>query len=436
MADWRDMVETTTHRGEPEPTVESVTALTRRVKRLLEGQVGEVWVRGEVSNLRRQASGHSYFVLKDGGAQISCVLFRGDAARQTVVLADGQQLVLGGRVSLYELRGQYQLVVQSVKEDGVGRLQREFERLKRSLADEGLFAAERKQSIPALPLRVAIVTSPTGAAVQDFVRILLRRKWRGRLTVVPARVQGAEATAEVVAGIEWANAAGCFDVLVIARGGGSLEDLWTFNEESVVRAVAGSRLPVISAVGHEIDFTLSDFTADVRAETPSAAAELLSSGYQEMRDRLERAAKTLSTEGEQALRDRRRDWTNLRDRLRLLMPQSQIEQGWQRRDELAGRLRAGLMSSLRHSRQRLISNQAAWRSCDPQRKVERESQQLLSLWKRLQSVSPQATLRRGFAMVRDDAGKPVMKKAEMASGSRYEIEFSDGRQKVDLNSSE
>jgi len=327
-------------------------------------------------------------------------------------------------------------VVQSVKEDGVGRLQREFERLKRSLADEGLFAAERKQSIPALPLRVAIVTSPTGAAVQDFVRILLRRKWRGRLTVVPARVQGAEATAEVVAGIEWANAAGCFDVLVIARGGGSLEDLWTFNEESVVRAVAGSRLPVISAVGHEIDFTLSDFTADVRAETPSAAAELLSSGYQEMRDRLERAAKTLSTEGEQALRDRRRDWTNLRDRLRLLMPQSQIEQGWQRRDELAGRLRAGLMSSLRHSRQRLISNQAAWRSCDPQRKVERESQQLLSLWKRLQSVSPQATLRRGFAMVRDDAGKPVMKKAEMASGSRYEIEFSDGRQKVDLNSSE
>lgn len=431
MANWRDMVETTDDaQQQPDRAVESVTTLTRRVKHLLEGQVGEVWVRGEVSNLRRQASGHSYFVLKDGGAQISAVLFRGDAARQSVDLADGQQVVLGGRVSVYEVRGQYQLVVQTVKEDGVGRLQRAFEQLKRRLAAEGLFDADRKKSLPALPLRVAIVTSPTGAAVQDFARIMVRRKWRGRLTVVPARVQGAGAAADVVAGLEWANAAGNFDIVVVARGGGSLEDLWTFNEEVVVRAIAESRLPVVSAVGHEIDFTLSDFAADCRAETPSGAAELLSSGYRDMQERLDRAAETLLSGISLTLRDRRREWTGLRDRLRLLTPRSQVEQGWQRRDELANRLRSGLSNSLRYARQRLLSSRAAWRSCDPQRQVERESQQLLSLWKRLQSVSPQATLRRGFSFVRDESGKPVVSRTEVRPGSRYEIEFADGRRAV------
>jgi exodeoxyribonuclease VII large subunit len=430
MASWRDMVESTAPESPTDPAVESVSALTRRVKYLLEAEVGSVWVRGEVSNLRRQASGHSYFGLKDGRAQISCVLFRGEAARQTVELADGQQLVIGGRLSVYEARGQYQLVVQSIKDDGVGRLQREFELLKRRLADEGLFDAERKKSLPALPLRIAIVTSPTGAAVQDFVRILVRREWRGRLTVVPARVQGAEAGAEVIAGIEWANAARAFDVVVVARGGGSLEDLWTFNEEPVVRAIAASELPVISAIGHEIDFALSDFVADVRAETPSGAAELLSSSYRNLSERLERAARNLRQEVDAALEVGRRDLRGLRDRLRLLTPQSQVEQGWQRRDELAGRLRAGLNSSLRQARQRLAISQSAWRRCDPQLTVERESQRLLSLWKRLQSVSPQATLRRGFTLVRDGSDRPVVTRAGLEPDGRYEIEFADGRREI------
>lgn len=412
------------------PSVESVTALTRRVKSLLEGQIGETWVRGEVSNLRRQASGHSYFVLKDGGAQISCVLFRGVASRQTVTLSDGQQVVLGGRLGVYEVRGQYQLVVQSVKEDGVGRLQREFERLKQQLAGEGLFDPARKQPLPALPLRIAMVTSPTGAAVQDFIRILLRRGWQGTATVVPVRVQGEAAAAEIAAAIAWSNAANRYDLIVIARGGGSLEDLWAFNEEVVVRAVAASPLPVISAVGHEIDFCLSDFAADVRAETPSGAAELISSSYQSMGERLTRAAEALRDEVEKFVREQRREWGSSRDRLRLLTPRSQIEQGWQRRDELAERLRVGLRTSLRNARQQLAATRLAWSRCDPQRRIERESQTLLSRWRRLQSVSPESTLRRGFTIVRNEAGQPVMKHADMDLASPHEIEFFDGRQRV------
>lgn len=430
MAGWRDMVEPGDSGRSREPEVESVTALTRRVKQLLEGQIGETWVRGEVSNLRRQASGHCYFVLKDGGAQISCVLFRGVAARQTVTLADGQQVVLGGRLGVYEVRGQYQLIVQSIKEDGVGRLQREFERLKQQLAGEGLFEAKRKQPLPALPARLAIVTSPTGAAVQDFLRILLRRGWRGTVTVVPARVQGEAAAAEIAAAIEWSNAANRYDLVVIARGGGSLEDLWAFNEEAVVRAVAASGLPIISAVGHEIDFCLSDFAADIRAETPSGAAELISSSHQHMRERLQQAGASLHEELERVMHDQRRLCGSLRDRLRLLTPRSQIEQGWQRRDELADRLRIGLRASLRHAQQHFSAVQAAWQRSDPQRRVERESHALLSHWRRLQSVSPQATLRRGFTIVRDPSGQPVMKRADMDLAARHEIEFTDGRQGV------
>lgn len=430
MAGWRDMVEPGDSGRSREPEVESVTALTRRVKQLLEGQIGETWVRGEVSNLRRQASGHCYFVLKDGGAQISCVLFRGVAARQTVTLADGQQVVLGGRLGVYEVRGQYQLIVQSIKEDGVGRLQREFERLKQQLAGEGLFEAKRKQPLPALPARLAIVTSPTGAAVQDFLRILLRRGWRGTVTVVPARVQGEAAAAEIAAAIEWSNAANRYDLVVIARGGGSLEDLWAFNEEAVVRAVAASGLPIISAVGHEIDFCLSDFAADIRAETPSGAAELISSSHQHMRERLQQAGASLHEELDRVMHDQRRLCGSLRDRLRLLTPRSQIEQGWQRRDELADRLRIGLRASLRHAQQHFSAVQAAWQRSDPQRRVERESHALLSHWRRLQSVSPQATLRRGFTIVRDPSGQPVMKRADMDLAARHEIEFTDGRQGV------
>ena len=225
--------------GDGGARAESVGEFTRRVKSLLESGIRPGWVRGEVSNLRAQASGHVYFSLKDATAQVSAVLFRGDAARQTVKLRDGQQVVVFGAVSVYEARGQYQLVVRAVIEDGVGRLQQEFERLKGRLADEGLFAAEKKRPIPAMPSAVGFITSPTGAAVQDFMRILTRRGWRGRLVVLPAKVQGDGAAAEMAAMLELAQELKIFDLLVIGRGGGSLEDLWAFNEEPLVRAVAG-----------------------------------------------------------------------------------------------------------------------------------------------------------------------------------------------------
>jgi exodeoxyribonuclease VII large subunit len=273
--------------------VESVSDFTRRIKAVLESQVRPGWVRGEVSNLRVQASGHVYFSLKDAGAQLSAVMFRGDASRQDVKLRDGIQVLLYGEISVYEARGNYQLIVRAVIEDGVGRLQREFEALKQRLAAAGLFAAENKVALPAMPRTVGFITSPSGAAVQDFVRILIRRGWRGRVVVLPAKVQGEGAAAEMVEMLRLAcNPAACgvaFDLLVIGRGGGSLEDLWAFNEEALVRAVAACPLPIISAVGHEIDFTLCDFAADVRVETPSAAAELISSGFVAAGERAGRA---------------------------------------------------------------------------------------------------------------------------------------------------
>jgi exodeoxyribonuclease VII large subunit len=410
--------------------VESVTSFTRRIKLLLESQVGAGWVRGEVSNLRKQASGHGYFSLKDAGAQLSCVLFRGDAMRQSTDLRDGQQIVAYGEVSVYEARGQYQMIVRAVVEDGVGRLQREFEALKQKLAGEGLFARDRKRPLPELPLVVGFVTSPTGAAVQDFVRIMVRRGWRGRLIVLPAKVQGDGAAREIAAQIEYAGRMGIFDVIVVGRGGGSLEDLWAFNEEVVVRAVVGCPVPVISAVGHEIDFTLSDLAADLRAETPSGAAELLSSRFGELRDRLDEATDQLQRGLREGMESATDQLQGLRARLRLLTPKRQIEQGWLRKDDLANRLSTALAGELRAKRVALVISQTALQTNSPQRRIEFESHRLLALWKRLQSASPASVLRRGFAIVRDDQTRPVMRREGLVAGASLELEFADGRVKV------
>jgi exodeoxyribonuclease VII large subunit len=406
--------------------VESVTEFTRRVKTLLESGIRPGWVRGEVSNLRAQSSGHVYFSLKDAGAQLSAVLFRGDAARQAVKLRDGLQVVVYGEISLYEVRGNYQLIVRAVIEDGVGRLQREFEELKKRLAAEGLFDPAKKRPIPALPETVGIITSPTGAALQDFLRILVRRGWRGRIVVLPAKVQGEGAAAEMVAMLRLAQELGIFDLLVIGRGGGSLEDLWAFNEEPLVRAVAACPVPVISAVGHEIDFTLSDFAADVRAETPSAAAELISSHFVACLERLNQAGTVLGEQAGLALRQARERLEHARSRLRLLAPKAQLEQGWQRLDELHGRLGAALRHSLQERRIALTRTRERFAGRPPEVRVQQESQRLLALWKRLQSASPASVLNRGFAIVRDGSGKPVTRRAQLRSGEKLSAEFADG----------
>ncbi len=412
--------------------VESVSAFTRRVKTLLETGVGRAWVRGEVSNLRLQSSGHSYFSIKDAGAQLSCVLFRGDASRR-----DGAQVLVFGDISVYEARGQYQLIVRAVVDDGEGRLQQEFEALKRRLAAEGLFDQERKRALPTLPWRVGIVTSPTGAALQDFIRIMMRRGWRGHLIVLPAKVQGEGAAAEIAAMINRVDASGDqlggrLDALVVGRGGGSLEDLWAFNEEVVVRAIAACPVPVISAVGHEIDFSLSDFAADVRAETPSGAAELLSTRFHEVIDRWDDARERLLAGVEDRMTDHRERLDALRSRLRLMEPRRQIEQGWLRRDDLASRLQVALRGAWREKQTALQTTRAALLARSPERKIEVASHQLLGLWKRLQSASPDSVLQRGFVIMRDAQGRPVARREGLAAGDRLSAEFRDGGVDVEV----
>lgn len=408
----------------------SVTEFTRRVKDVLAQAIRPCWVRGEISNLRAQSSGHVYFVLKDAGAQVSAVLFRGDAARQGVALRDGLQVLVFGQVTVYEARGQYQIVVRAVIEDGVGRLQREFEALKRRLAAEGLFDNARKAAIPPMPGTVGFVTSPTGAAVQDFIRILKRRGWRGRLVVLPAKVQGEGAAAEMAAMLSVAEGLGIFDLLVIGRGGGSLEDLWAFNEEALVRAVAACGVPVISAVGHEIDFTLCDFAADLRAETPSGAAELISSHFVNRSDRINRAEEALLEVASGRIERARERIGNMRAHLRLLSPAAQIEQGWLRIDDTGNRLGAALQRAVLMKRQRLAAAHSMFAARSPETRVQVASQQLLGLWKRLQAASPVSVLNRGFVIMRDEAGAPVLRRADVSGGQPLVAEFADGAVRV------
>lgn len=412
------------------PRAESVTEFTRRIKHVLETGVRPGWIRGEISNLRAQPSGHSYFSLKDAGAQISAVLFRGDAARQPVKLRDGLQVVVYGEVSVYEARGQYQLIVRVVVDDGVGRLQRQFEALKARLAAEGLFASERKKPIPAMPLTVGFITSPVGAAVQDFARILVRRGWCGRMVVLPAKVQGEGATAEMIAMLRLAERLAIFDLLVIGRGGGSLEDLWAFNEEPLVRAVAACPLPVISAVGHEIDFTLCDFAADRRAETPSAAAELITSHFVSCSERVRHAGETLGGRVAAGVQQATAQLDHARSRLRLLSPAAQVEQGHLRVDDLANRLAAALRHATQLRRQRLGEARAALDRRSPEKRVEIASHRLLSLWQRLQAASPASVLNRGFVIMRDAGGQPVVRRAAVKAGERLHAEFADGTLRV------
>lgn len=406
--------------------MQSVGEFTRRVRELLKGGLPAGWVRGEVSNLRAQASGHVYFSLKDATAQLSCVLFRGDAARQSVALRDGLQVLVYGEIDVYEARGQYQLIVRAVVDHGVGRLQQEFEKLKRRLADEGLFAAEKKRSLPTAAACVGFITSPTGAAVADFIRILRRREWRGRLVILPAKVQGAGAAAEMVEQLRAAEALGIFDLLVIGRGGGSIEDLWAFNEEPLVRAVAASPVPIISAVGHEIDYTLCDFAADVRAETPSAAAELISSRHLDVVERVLNASGSLDDIAASRLEHARQQLDHARSRLRLLSPAAVIEQRQLRLDDLSNRLAAALRHTAQERREQLGAARARLAAASPERRVQLESHRLLALWKRLESVSPRSVLKRGFALVRDESGQPVSRSKGVKAGQTLVTEFADG----------
>ena len=335
------------------PKIYGVSELTRRIKIILENRVGEVWLEGELSNVRRPSSGHYYFTIKDEQAQIGGVLFRGSQRGLRFTPADGLQVRVFGEVTVYERGGNYQVIVRRMEESGLGALQVRFEELKKRLQAEGLFDEERKKPIPLLPQHVGVVTSATGAALRDILSVMGRRFPNLHITIAPVRVQGEEAAEEIAAAIELMNRKGGFDVLIVSRGGGSLEDLWCFNEEIVARAIAASGIPVVSAVGHEIDFTISDFVADLRAPTPSAAAELVVGRKEELEERIQALSLRLGRALRQGAAEYRHRLAAAAGHYVFREPRNLVAQHAQHLDSLDNRLRQGLRGEVRSARERV-----------------------------------------------------------------------------------
>ena len=387
------------------PQVLSVWQLTAQIKDLLEVSFGSVWVAGEISNLARPQSGHCYLTLKDDQAQIRCVMWRNAAARVRFDLHDGLEVVCRGRIDVYAPRGTYQLIIESIEPKGIGALELALRQLREKLAREGLFDPRRKRPLPPFVRRIAVVTSPTGAAIHDFLQVLGRR-WRGAdVIVVPTRVQGDGAAAEIAAAIATANRLPlAIDCLVVTRGGGSLEDLWAFNEEAVVRAIHASRIPVISAIGHEIDVTLADLVADVRALTPSEAAELVAPAAEDLLARFRQTEKRLSA----ALRWR---LAAARSRLDAVAAHRAFRRPLERIEDLALRLDELDARANRAVRQRLLLARS---------QVEQQAA-------RLESLSPLGVLARGYSLTQRAAdGRIVRDAAELKAGDEIVTRFGKG----------
>ncbi|KHO66242.1 exodeoxyribonuclease VII large subunit [Pseudomonas flexibilis] len=427
----------------------SVSQLNNRARLLLEDVFAQVWVEGEISNLARPASGHVYFTLKDGQAQVRCALFRQNALRVRQALRDGLAVRVRGKVSLFEGRGDYQLILDSVEPAGDGALRLAFEALKGKLSDEGLFAAERKRPLPSHPRRIGIVSSPTGAVIRDIISVFRRRAPQVELTLVPTAVQGREATAQIVRALQLADRQG-FDALILARGGGSLEDLWCFNEEAVARALAACVTPTVSAVGHETDVSICDFVADVRAPTPSAAAELLAPHSADLQQRLAVLERRLQLCMRQHLH---REQLRLEGLLRRLRhPGERVQQLALRVDDLERRLHQALQRRLGQSRERLLRLEHRLASRHPGRQLALLRQRLDSLAERLpratlaglrqrrlqlaalaqtlQVVSPLATLGRGYSILLDEQGHAIRDARQTHVGQRLEARLGDGRLSV------
>lgn len=428
------------------PRVYSVSELTREIKGVLEGRFPAVHVRGEVSNLRAPGSGHLYFTLKDEGACIDAVLFRTEARRLRFRVQNGLSLVARGRLALYEPKGGYQLVCDGVDPLGAGALQIAFEQLKEKLQQEGLFAQERKRKLPFLPRRIAVVTSPSGAAVHDFLRVLHRRFPNLPVLIVPARVQGEGAAQEIARGIVRAAKQRNVEVVVVARGGGSLEDLWAFNEEVVARALCGCPVPTVSAVGHEIDVTISDYCADVRAPTPTAAAELIARVKDELsldlaqrRGRLSRALRSqLERKGAQLhklearVADPRRLLSDKKlrlDRLRQRLEDALREQGGARAARLR-KLRERLQEQ--HPREKLhrLHREAARLEEKLKalalRALAARQHKFQGLAGRLDALSPLRVLARGYAIAFDERGHALTDAGRIQPGERLRVRLHEG----------
>ena len=436
----------------PARDVYSVSRLNREVRVLLERGLGVVWVEGELSNFSQPASGHWYFSLKDRDAQLRCAMFRARNILVGFTPRAGAQLLVRGRISVFEPRGEYQLLVEHLEEAGLGARKREFELLKSRLAAEGLFAAARKRALPRFPRRVGIVTSPSGAALHDVLHILGRRYPPAAVLIYPTPVQGPAAVPALVAAIGSASARAECDVLILARGGGSLEDLWAFNDERVARAIHACALPVVSGVGHEIDFTIADFVADARAPTPSAAAELVVPDRAACLASLERTGGRLCSAMRRELRANGARCEAVALRLKLAHPGVRLQQQMQRLDDLAQRLAGGARATLHGSAARLTDSSTRLMQRSPlhtlaQRCAHARELQLrlaravvdslgridnrLRLARRaLDTVSPLATLTRGFAIVTGPDGALLRDAADVRPGDEIEARLSRGTLKA------
>jgi exodeoxyribonuclease VII large subunit len=432
--------------SEATPHIFSVSELNEHAKNLLEGQFRYCWLEAEISNLSQPSSGHLYLTLKDDRAQLRAALFRNRNRGLGFKPANGMQVLVRGQLTLYTVRGDYQMIIDEMQEAGLGALQRAFEQLKNSLQQEGLFADARKRAVPRQPTCIGIITSASGAALQDMLSILKRRSPLTRIIVYPAQVQGADAPLQLVYALQLANLRAECDVLVLARGGGSLEDLWAFNDRQLAYAIAASALPVVSAVGHQTDVTIADFVADLRAPTPSAAAELLSNDINDLLQILTNWQRRMASLIRKHLRDNQARLSSLQRRLK--HPGRRLQEHGQRLDELETRLLRAIDQQLTTQRQQLSLQSAELFAHTPrhaiaqalrqvqelQRRLHRQSQAYLQhqrlrcqhLVSRLDSVSPLATLARGYAIVHNREGQVISEARQCHTGSQITARLHHG----------
>ena len=445
----------------PKPTPVSVSEINRKAKSLLENQLGEVCVEAEIGTLSRPSSGHWYFSLKDDRAQLSCAMFRRANMRVRFEPKVGDSVIVRGLLSIYEARGNYQLMVDHMEASGDGALQRALEALKQKLQSEGLFDQDRKKAIPPHCERIGVVTSPTGAAVEDIISVLGRRSPSSHIAIYPVQVQGAGSAEQIAEAIDVANAQVTtgereLDVLIVGRGGGSLEDLWAFNEEVVARAIARSEVPVVSAVGHEIDYSISDLVADLRAATPSQAAELVTRDSHEWMQRIDMAVSQLESLTARVLRDHIQRVENLTARLRhpsqqLALLQNKITTNQDRATaliqsrlaankhplaQLHTRLQSASPSRLLKQRQETINNLSSGLPSQMAKVLRDNRRQVEHLSTLLETLGPSATLKRGYAIVTDESGKVVRSTQQVEQGHKIAVALDDGqlRARVEENS--
>lgn len=432
----------------PTANIFTVSRLNTTVRQLLENEMGLVWLSAEISNFTQPASGHWYFTLKDDGAQVRCAMFRNSNRRVSFRPQHGQQVLVRASITLYEPRGDYQLIIESMHPAGEGLLQQQFEQLKARLAAEGLFDQQFKQPLPEPARQVGVITSATGAALHDVLRVLHRRDPSLPVVIYPTAVQGVDAPAAIVRAIELANQRDECDVLIVGRGGGSLEDLWNFNDERVARAIFASRLPIVSAVGHETDVTIADFVADLRAPTPSAAAELVSRNQIELLRRLQSQQQRMEMAMDYYVAQQQRRFTRLQHRLQQQHPQLRLARQQTTLIQLQRRLQEAVDQRLRLAHRQQDRLLQRLQSQQPQGRILRAQQQLQQWHYRLQQgmekqlnhsrqrfgtlaaqlegVSPLATLARGFSVTTDAQGQVVKKTRQLHTGDLLRTRLDDG----------